>query len=75
MSRGPTFGVEPFDVGYDASFKAQGSSPLDMECPAVEDSGRMTVHRPRLAGMPERLAFVDGTMPTDARLTRPMAPS
>ena len=70
MNRGPTFGVEPFDVGYGASYKAASESPLDTECPIVEDSGRLTVHRPARAPVPDRLAFVDGTMSTDARLTR-----
>lgn len=70
MTAGPTFGVEPFEVGYGASFAAQGGSPLDLDCPVVEDGGVMTVHTPPRAGIPERLAFVDGTMSTDARLTR-----
>jgi len=67
---GRTYGVEPFDVGYGAAFKAQTESPFDMECPVVEDGGLLTMHTPARAGVPERLAFVDGTMTTDARLTR-----
>lgn len=67
---GHTYGVEPFDVGYGASFKAQGESALDRECPIVEDGGVLTAHTPARGDVPERLAFVDGTMCTDARLTR-----
>ena len=41
-----------------------------MECELVEDEGDFRVHRPAAEDRPRRLAFVDGTMRTDARLTR-----
>lgn len=64
-------GVEPFDVGYGASFAAVADSPFAQECPIVEDGGTLTPHDPPRAGTPSGpLAFVDGTMRTDARLTR-----
>ena len=69
--RGPAkFGVEPFDVGYGASFAAEADSPLDLECELVEDDGALAAHIPQPRQRPDRLAFVDGTMRTDARLTR-----
>ena len=68
VTTGPRFGVEPFDVGYGASFSAAGESPLDLECPLVEDDA-FELHLPSPGDAPPRLAFVDGTMTTDARLT------
>jgi hypothetical protein len=65
-----TYGVEPFDVGYGASFAAQAESPFDLDCPIVEDQAVFTAHTPARAELPQRLAFVDGTMTTEARLTR-----
>lgn len=64
------FGVEPFDVGYGASFAAEAESPLDIECEVVEDGGTLNAHDPQERNSPSRIAFVDGTMRTDARLTR-----
>lgn len=64
------YGVEPFDVGYGASFAADGDSPLDIECELVEDDGVLQPHFPAPEVRPSRLAFVDGTMRTDAQLTR-----
>lgn len=64
------YGVEPFDVGYGASFAAEADSPLDIECEIVEDGGTLKAHHPERWVRPGRLAFVDGTMRTDARLTR-----
>jgi hypothetical protein len=64
------FGVEPFDVGYGAGFQADDDSPFAVECPIVEDGGSLTVHDPRPADRPDALAFVDGSMRTEARLTR-----
>jgi hypothetical protein len=64
------YGIEPFDVGYGASFAAESDSPLDIECEIVEDEGTLQVHRPEGWALPSQLAFVDGTMRTDARLTR-----
>lgn len=63
-------GVEPFDVGYGASFAATADSPGALECEIVEDGGVLTAHDPAPAVPGDRLAFVDGTMRTDARLTR-----
>lgn len=64
-------GVEPFDVGYGASFAAVADSVLAQECPVVEDGGTLTPHdSPPVDAPTGRLAFVDGTMRTDARLTR-----
>jgi hypothetical protein len=67
------FGVEPFDVGYGAAFQADDDSPLAIECPVVEDGGALTVHTPAPSTRPEALAFVDGSMRTEARLTRSTA--
>ena len=64
------YGVEPFDVGYGAAFNVGQETPADVECPIVEDGGAFTVHTPGHAELPDRLAFVDGTMTTEARLTR-----
>jgi uncharacterized protein len=63
-------GVEPFDVGYGASFAATTDSPGALECEIVEDHGVLTAHDPAPATPANKLAFVDGTMRTDARLTR-----
>ena len=64
------YGVEPFDVGYGAGFEAEAQSPMALECPIVEDDGRFDIHTPTSHARPDRLAFVDGTMRTEARLTR-----
>jgi hypothetical protein len=64
------YGIDPFDVGYGASFAAESDSPLDIECEVVEDGGTLRPHSPAPEAPPVRLAFVDGTMRTDARLTR-----
>lgn len=64
------FGIDPFDVGYGASFAAEADSPLDLECELVEDGGTLKPHSPEAGTSPAQLAFVDGTMRTDARLTR-----
>lgn len=61
-------GVEPFDVGYGAAFSAVDGSDLAVECEIVEDESfcfkASTTDAPY-----EMLAFVDGTVRTDARLT------
>lgn len=62
-------GVEPFDVGYGAGFQAETDSPHALECELVEDDGTFGTRRPNPAGRPHHLAFVDGTMRTEARLT------
>lgn len=64
------FGVEPFDVGYGAAFEAGLKTPQDVECEIVEDGGEFTVHDPIVTGPPDGLAFVDGSMASEARLTR-----
>lgn len=63
-------GVEPFDVGYGASFAATADSPGALECALVEDGDVLAAHDPAPVGPGDKLAFVDGTMRTDARLTR-----
>ncbi len=69
-SRSDTIGVEPFDVGYGAGFQAETDSPHALECEVMEDDGEFAAHQPKVGGRPHRLAFVDGTMRTEARLTR-----
>ena len=63
-------GVEPFDVGYGAGYQAAEDSSQDIECEFVEDDGEFRPHRPSVSAIPRRLGFVDGTMRTEARLTR-----
>ena len=65
-----TIGVEPFDTGYGGGFQVQIDSPDAMACELVEDDGVFCGHRPAAAQRPRRLAFVDGTMRVEARLTR-----
>lgn len=69
-AEGVRYGVDPFDVGYGASFAAEADSPFDIECAIVEDGGHLRVHHPEHSMRPQQLAFVDGSMRTDARLTR-----
>ena len=45
-------------------------SPHAVECEPVEDAGAFVAHRPTDADRPRRVAFVDGTLRTEARLTR-----
>lgn len=66
----PRYGIDPFDVGYGASFAAEADSPFDVECEVIEDGGTLRPHGPKPGAPPSGLAFVDGTMRTDARLTR-----
>ena len=66
----PTIGVEPFDTGYGGGFQVQADSPEAMACDLVEDGGEFRRHPPEPAQRPRRLAFVDGTMRVEARLTR-----
>ena len=65
-----TIGVEAFDATYGAGFQASEDSPHAVECELVEDGGAFVAHRPAAADRPRRVAFVDGTLRTDARLTR-----
>ena len=64
-----TIGVEAFDAAYGAGFEAEDDSPHAVECELVEDGGAFAAHRPA-AGRPCRVAFVDGVLRTEARLTR-----
>ena len=65
-----TIGVEAFDAAYGAGFQAAEDSPHAVECELVEDGGAFVAHRPTDADRPRRVAFVDGTLRTEARLTR-----
>ena len=64
-----TIGVEAFDAAYGAGFQAEDDSSHALECELVEDAGAFEAHQPPAGGRPQRLAFVDGTMRTEARLT------
>ena len=66
----PFIGVEPFDASYGAGFRADEEDEHTVECRVVEDGGRFRIHRPRDAGPPARLCFVDGVRRTEAHLTR-----
>ena len=68
-----TLGVEAFDAAYGAGFQADDDSPHAVECELVEDAGAFEAHRPPAGDRPHRLAFVDGTMRTEARLTHTSA--
>ena len=65
-----TIGVEAFDAAYGAGFQVSDDSPHAVECELVEDGGAFVAHRPTDAGRTRRVAFVDGTLRTEARLTR-----
>ena len=66
----PTIGVEPFDTGYGGGFQVQMDSAEAMACELVEDDGIFRSHSASGEERPRRLAFVDGTMRVEARLTR-----
>lgn len=66
----PWFGVEPFDVGYGAAYQVESESQIDVECQIVEDGGDLTVRDVPASPVPNRLAFVDGVMTIEARLSR-----
>ena len=65
----PFIGVEPFDVSHGAGFRADDEDEHTVECRIVEDGGRFRIHRPREAGPPAHLCFVDGVRRTEAHLT------
>ena len=65
-----TIGVEAFDAAYGAGFQASDDSPHASECELVEDGGAFVAHRRSGADRPRRIAFVDGTLRTEARLPR-----
>ena len=68
-ARTATIGVEAFDVAYGAGFQAEDESPHALDCEPVEDGDAFAAHRPVPATRPRRVAFVDGTLRTEARLT------
>ncbi len=68
-ARRPFIGVEPFDVSHGAGFRADEEEEHTIECRVVEDGGSFRIHRPRDAGPPAHLCFVDGVRRTEARLT------
>ncbi len=63
-----SIGVEAFDAAYGAGFQAEDDSPHAVECAFIEDTRAAIGRAP--SDRPHRLAFVDGTMRTEARLTR-----
>ena len=65
-----TIGVEAFDATYGAGFQASDDPPHAVECKLVEDGAAFVAHRPAAADRPRRVAVVDGTLRTEARLTR-----
>ena len=65
-----TLGVEAFDATYGPGFQASDDSPHAVECELVEDGGAFAAHQSTAADRPRRVAFVDGTLRTEARLTR-----
>ena len=62
-------GVDAFDPGYGAGLEIGEGPDLAQECAFVEDGGAFRAHPASSAERPPRLAFVDGTMRTEARLT------
>ena len=44
------YGIEPFDVGYGASYAAEADSPFDIECEVIEDGGTLQIHLPKSEG-------------------------
>ena len=48
---------------------AAEDSPHAVGCELVEDGGAFVAHRPTDAARPRRVAFVDGTLRPEARLT------
>ena len=63
-----TIGVEAFDATYGPRFQASDDPPHAVECKLVEDGAAFVAHRPAAADRPRRVAFVDGTLRTEARL-------
>ena len=64
-----TVGVDPFDPAYGSGFQAEEVSDLALDCQFVENDGTFSRHSAAVGDRPYRLAFVDGTMRTEARLT------
>ena len=48
--------------------QAEDESPHALDCELAEDGGAFEAHRTEIAARPRRVAFVDGTMRTEARL-------
>ena len=65
-----TIGVEPFETGFGGGFQVRIDSSEAQACKLVEDGGVFRGHWPAETQRPRRLAFVDGTMRIEARLTR-----
>ncbi len=63
-------GVDAFDAAYGSGFQAEDDSLHAVECELIEDAGAFAAHRPADGDRPRRVAFVDGTLRTEARLTR-----
>lgn len=64
-----TVGVDPFDPAYGSGFQVEEAPHLALDCEFVEDDGTFARHPATVRDRPYRLAFVDGTMRTEARLT------
>lgn len=64
-----TVGVDPFDPAYGSGFQVGETADLALDCEFVEDDGAFAHHPPAVRDRPCRLAFVDGTMRTEAHLT------
>ena len=62
-------GVDAFDPAYGSGFQVEETSDISLSCELVEDGGVFARHRSTVQDRPYRLAFVDGTMRTEARLT------
>ena len=62
-------GVDAFDPAYGSGFQVEEAPDFALSCEFVEDGGAFALHRPTVRDRPYRLAFVDGTMRTEARLT------
>ena len=73
MTRTGMIGVDAFDAAYEAGFEAEDDSPHALSCELIEDAGAFKGHRSRGGSRPHRLAFVDGALRTEARLTHTSA--
>ena len=73
MSGDARFGVEPFDVEYGSGLQVEADSSLVLECPIIEGNGTLTARTPAPGERPAGLAFVDGSLRVEARLTRTTA--
>lgn len=62
-----SIGVEPFHTAYGAGYEVEDAAQ-DVVCDWAEDEG-FAAHPPAASSDCSRIAFVDGTMRTEARLT------